>query len=342
MRVLHSFAFCSILAAILLIGLGCDRKRLPGENGGSQSKSGETRKVDSGETDAAFAAFQEEIAGINIEEKKKADSILETANQRIDTALSLMPFPEQEKSVAEYLTGASNALARSASDHQAGRERARSRFTEKWGKLPARQESERKKAFEEMKAELAALDNEAKSRSAEAAQRKAELELRRIRIEMGVRREAVERRFTNIARIFDEIRPDLSDGEKTPELGYGKKSPELAAPKTGEVAAPKATDVDAPKSVGSVAGTVTFRALPVAKGKVSFHPQQGQPVTAAIIDGRYSAAKVPVGKLTVTVEFEGFEKQFVDLKMYSDPKTSTLRFEVKAGENKFDIQLDLR
>src|SRR5262245_49665763 len=57
-----------------------------------------------------------------------------------------------------------------------------------------------------------------------------------------------------------------------------------------------------------VTGSVKYDGKPVPVGTVSFIPEKGQPVTADIEDGKYTAA-VPSGKFTVTVDTISTKKE---------------------------------
>jgi len=83
----------------------------------------------------------------------------------------------------------------------------------------------------------------------------------------------------------------------------------------------------------SVQGKITYNGKPVAEGKVAFHPEKGKAIEATIKDGAYSADKVPVGEMTITVKAKGIPAK------YADPKTSPLRYEAKKGSNTLDVVL---
>jgi hypothetical protein len=90
----------------------------------------------------------------------------------------------------------------------------------------------------------------------------------------------------------------------------------------------------ADKETATLEGKITFKGEPVAKGKVTIHPNKGKPVVAQIQkDGTYSAKDVPLGEMRVTVEAKGLPKK------YSDLKTSSLMIQVAQGKNNFDIDL---
>jgi hypothetical protein len=83
----------------------------------------------------------------------------------------------------------------------------------------------------------------------------------------------------------------------------------------------------------TIEGKLNLNGKPVAKGKVSFHPPKGKPIEATIKDGAYSADKVPVGEMIITVKAKGIPEK------YADPKTSPLRYDAKKGRNELDLVL---
>lgn len=131
-------------------------------------------------------------------------------------------------------------------------------------------------------------------------------------------------------------------------------------------------------SGGTVTGTVTFKGEPIPSGNVMFYPDSGAPmVTAPIMDGQYTAEKVPTGSAKVAITsmfFEGqpsspmmnpnmrnktvpskavppeaqkaFEestqmKKGVKIpERYLDPKQSGLTYTVKSGKQTKDFQLE--
>jgi hypothetical protein len=88
------------------------------------------------------------------------------------------------------------------------------------------------------------------------------------------------------------------------------------------------------KEKGSVQGKIIVAGKPLAAGKVWFHPPKGKPVGATVKNGAYSAVKVPLGGLKVTVEGKAVPKR------YSSPDTTPLRTLVKEGANTIDLALD--
>jgi hypothetical protein len=84
----------------------------------------------------------------------------------------------------------------------------------------------------------------------------------------------------------------------------------------------------------TVEGKVTLDGKPLAAGKVSFHPKAGKAVVADLNkDGTYTAKKVPIGEVRISIKAKGVPKK------YADPKTSGLTVEVKEGKQVFDIAL---
>jgi hypothetical protein len=85
---------------------------------------------------------------------------------------------------------------------------------------------------------------------------------------------------------------------------------------------------------GTLEGKVTLNGKPLAKGKVIFHPKEGNAITAELSDdGTYTAKDVPTGKLSVTIQGEGVPKVF------TDSKTTPLQVEVKPGKATVDFEL---
>ena len=84
-------------------------------------------------------------------------------------------------------------------------------------------------------------------------------------------------------------------------------------------------------ATGSVQGKVTLFGKPLAAGKLWFHPAKGKPVVATVKNGAYSAAKVPVGELRITLEGKGVPKK------YAAVKTTPLTLTVQKGENNCDL-----
>jgi hypothetical protein len=84
---------------------------------------------------------------------------------------------------------------------------------------------------------------------------------------------------------------------------------------------------------GTVKGVVTFLGKPVAKGKVTFHPEKGNPVESDLKDGQYAAQDVPVGSLRVTITAEGLPEK------YAGKDQTPLLFQVRKGVNQVDIAL---
>jgi hypothetical protein len=113
---------------------------------------------------------------------------------------------------------------------------------------------------------------------------------------------------------------------------------------------------------GSVSGKVTLDGQPLTSGTVTFHPIASGPVAIGTIgsDGRYELAvgqdrSVPPGEYLVTVEATepvaaeptpakgpprppAAPKRITPAK-YADRATTDLRFTVKPGGNKIDLEL---
>ena len=112
------------------------------------------------------------------------------------------------------------------------------------------------------------------------------------------------------------------------------------------------------KYASTVSGSVTLDDQPLTSGTVSFHPVNGGPVAYATIgaDGSYSlktgdAESLKPGMYSVTVV--ATEKPPADLprdamppigrlitpQKYSRPKTTDLKYEVRAGSNEINLAL---
>lgn len=84
----------------------------------------------------------------------------------------------------------------------------------------------------------------------------------------------------------------------------------------------------------TVSGKITFDGQPLAKGKMVFHPDQGETVEIEVKDGAFSAAKMPLGKMKVTFEFDGVPNK------YESAATTPLRVMIQKGKNQvaFDLK----
>lgn len=65
---------------------------------------------------------------------------------------------------------------------------------------------------------------------------------------------------------------------------------------------------------GKVTGTVTYDGKTVPVGRITFHPEKGNPVSAEIEDGSYTVQKVPSGPVTVTVDTTAHRSELKTLK----------------------------
>jgi hypothetical protein len=54
-------------------------------------------------------------------------------------------------------------------------------------------------------------------------------------------------------------------------------------------------------SKGTVSGKITYNGTPLPSGTVTFVPEKGEVVTAVIVDGKYTAQKVPTGPAKILV-----------------------------------------
>ena len=106
-----------------------------------------------------------------------------------------------------------------------------------------------------------------------------------------------------------------------------------AAPQAREK---KDAEKEAAEAQGTVQGVVTFLGKPVPKGKVTFHPEKGNPVEAVLNEnGQYTAKGVPVGALSVTVKAEGLPEKYA-----AKDTTPLPKVEVRKGANQVDIALN--
>ena len=100
---------------------------------------------------------------------------------------------------------------------------------------------------------------------------------------------------------------------------------------------------------GDISGTVTLDGNPVSAGQIIFVDSLDKPQTGEIKNGAYTVKRVPTGKATIavipqiTVTFGGPAaggNKGPDIPVkYGDPKQSNLSFDVKQGQNKFDVPL---
>jgi hemoglobin len=139
----------------------------------------------------------------------------------------------------------------------------------------------------------------------------------------------------------------ITDAEFDAAVGHLKKALESNGVKPAEAqdvlkvleVARKAI-VEAKKPEGgkaSVSGKVTFKGKPLPDGTVTFVPDKGPVVTAAIAeDGSYTAKDVAPGSYTLAVTSM---KVALPAK-YSGPETSPLKVEVKDGKQNFDVALE--
>ncbi len=85
---------------------------------------------------------------------------------------------------------------------------------------------------------------------------------------------------------------------------------------------------------GKVSGVVTYKGKPVEAGRIIFHLPGGEFVGVKIAaDGKYTLRRVPEGGWVVTVEGKGVPEK------YAGEATSSVKVNVKTGEQTFDIEL---
>jgi hypothetical protein len=118
-------------------------------------------------------------------------------------------------------------------------------------------------------------------------------------------------------------------------------------------------------SAAEVQGKALYKGQPLPSGTIAFHPAKGKAIKVEIQpDGTYSAKKVPVGQVKVTIDTEPAKPRVKDKapakdkdkaapkdkpekapkyvpipKKYATPETTPLRFEVKAGKQTADFEL---
>lgn len=90
--------------------------------------------------------------------------------------------------------------------------------------------------------------------------------------------------------------------------------------------------LDGASEPGDLQGTVTLNGKPIAKGKISFHPDQGKAIELDVKEGKFLGKAKP-GKYRVTIDFEGVPRK------YQMRDTSTLTFGIQGGENFFALEL---
>jgi hypothetical protein len=105
----------------------------------------------------------------------------------------------------------------------------------------------------------------------------------------------------------------------------------MAAPQAGEK---KDAGKGALEGKGTIKGIVTLNGKPVPKGKVTFHPEKGNPVEADLDEnGSFMAKGVPAGSFGVTVKAEGVPAK------YADKDKTEIQFQVSRGENVMNLDL---
>jgi hypothetical protein len=116
-------------------------------------------------------------------------------------------------------------------------------------------------------------------------------------------------------------------------------------------------------AVGEVSGTVTYQGQPLGSGQIMFLGDKGTAPASIAADGTYTAHKVPVGTVQITVETippvsggqggnvagmglntEGATTaapgKYVKIPdKYKNARTSNLTYEVKSGKQQHDIVL---
>ncbi len=103
--------------------------------------------------------------------------------------------------------------------------------------------------------------------------------------------------------------------------------------------------------VARLEGTVLYRGQPVEQGGVTFGPQQtgqGRSIWAPLVDGRYVAPAVPLGKVLVQINAVRAEGQTVSEFGKAEPKLiNIVPLEFRAGliidvtSDRLDLDFDL-
>jgi hypothetical protein len=107
-------------------------------------------------------------------------------------------------------------------------------------------------------------------------------------------------------------------------------------------------------SRGAVSGTVRFKDKPLSGGRITFNSQTtGGPSVVAVIgeDGSYKIADCPPGPVKITVQTvyrgSGYAQPRKAGRLnlaiiparYADPIASSLDYEVRAGAQRYDVEL---
>ncbi len=121
----------------------------------------------------------------------------------------------------------------------------------------------------------------------------------------------------DLVRKVEATRNDIVRPKPAP--GGGKKAPKPAA------------------GAGQVTGHVTLDGKPVAGGEIGFLGADGRTFKGTLgADGTYEVKGLPPGTFKVTIKGD---KAVTVPKKYAEPSTSALTFEVRAGNNAYDINL---
>lgn len=104
-------------------------------------------------------------------------------------------------------------------------------------------------------------------------------------------------------------------------------------PKRGEVVDVGDIKFASSDALGAVTGNIVVDGVPLASGKVIFHPQKHDAVEAEVKDGAFSA-KIPVGEMAVTFDFERVPTRF------QSAATTPLRASITRGKNNLAFELN--
>src|SRR5262245_37526651 len=94
------------------------------------------------------------------------------------------------------------------------------------------------------------------------------------------------------------------------------------------------------RPTGTVTGEVTLDGQPIKDGRISFEPIDGQGQTggAAIVEGKFKAEKVPVGKMKVAINGN---KVVGKHKVYDTPESPVVDQVVELVPYKYNFQSEL-
>jgi hemoglobin len=158
-----------------------------------------------------------------------------------------------------------------------------------------------------------------------------------------------DKEFTALVKDLEKVLKD--NGVKADDV---KALVDAVEGKRKNVVQPKAEDKSKPGEGGTVTGKVTFKGQALPGGAIGFVSADGKPTTAKINeDGSYKVGDLKPGEYKVTIETESVKPakdakppegkdapKYVPIPVkYRDGETSGLKYEVKKGEQTFDVGL---